>query len=105
MTPGGGYPNHQIVSGRARAEKLNSALYRLALCVDGSSANLVGMVTYGIYLEDGAAPMGCLAWYHSEIVVSVWGMHLLRRNLPLILFRPDQQVQSRLRYALDDSVR
>jgi len=49
--------------------------------------------------------MGCLVLYRFVIVASVWGMRLLRRNPPLISPRPDQQVQSQLRYALDDLAR
>ena len=63
------------------------------------------MVTYVIYPEDETLPMECLVLYHFVIVASVWGMHLLRRNPPLISPRPDRQVQSQLRYALDDSAR
>ena len=86
-------------------ENTSSVLYLSALCVDDNNASLVEMVMYEVYSEDETPPMGCLALYHFVILVSVWGMCLLRRNPPLILPCPDQQVQSQLRYALKDSAR
>ena len=61
------------------------------------------MVMYEVYPEDERLPMVCLVWYRFVTLVSVLERRLLRQNLPLILFCPDQQVQSQLRCALEDS--
>lgn len=78
------------MSGRVCVKDPESARYRWALCVGDSSASSMEMVMYEVYSVYEVSPTVFPGWYHFVILVSVWGMSLLRQNLLLILPCPDQ---------------